>query len=132
MNAEVNNLQGWKISPECGEIIGMYMEDGWPGDYAGALEAASDYLKTVVVRGDGLDVVVFGVDETALSNMDFYRHHNYGDAKVGIIFLSGRPESQREVTAENLIAAGFDQGWEELILRTPEENALTKRVQVAT
>jgi len=43
---------------------------------------------------------------------------------VKVIFLTGRPEMQREATARNLRAQGFD-GWEKLILRQPEEAKLT-------
>ncbi|KAL3681262.1 hypothetical protein R1sor_024218 [Riccia sorocarpa] len=106
------------------------------------MEAASDYLKSIPVRGDGRDVVVMGVDDSALSNLGFFREHKYGwsahpkvlevyaelkDAKIGVVILSGRPESQRAITTENLIEAGFNAGWEDLILRTPEEEALTNR-----
>ncbi len=35
---------------------------------------------------------------------------------VGVFFITGRPESQREATEKNLRAAGFDH-WQELILR---------------
>ncbi|KAL2643312.1 hypothetical protein R1flu_010899 [Riccia fluitans] len=157
MNAEVNNLPGFKISPECKYQLAGYMEHGAGIDFVGGMAGASDYLKTLEIRGDGLDVVVIGVDDTALSNLDFFRNHSYGgdeyseavwnewiykkggkshpkllelynqitDAKVGVIFLSWRPESQRDVTAENLISEGYNRGWEDLILRSSEENALT-------
>ncbi|KAL3696581.1 hypothetical protein R1sor_010657 [Riccia sorocarpa] len=112
-----------------GDLWHIYMDNkgGWYGDFGGAIQVASDYFKTIRVHGDGLDVVVMGIDETALSNMEFFRKHNYGNAKVGIFFVSARSESQRDVTAENLIAAGYDQGWEGLILRQSHEDALTNK-----
>ncbi|KAL2643310.1 hypothetical protein R1flu_010897 [Riccia fluitans] len=155
MNAEVNNLQGWVVPSECKSNVAAYMEVKYHIDFAGAIEAASDYLKTVRVQGDGLDVVVMDIDETALSNLEYYVEHNYGAevfnetvwdewvykkkgvafeqtlalfnqlkaAKIGTIFLTGRPESQRNATAANLIAAGYE-GWTELMLRLPHENGL--------
>jgi acid phosphatase len=39
-------------------------------------------------------------------------------------FITGRPESQREQTAQNLAAAGYSD-WATLVLRAPEERSLT-------
>ncbi|KAL3696588.1 hypothetical protein R1sor_010664 [Riccia sorocarpa] len=156
MNAEVNNLQGWVVPRECKRNVAAYIESAYHVDFAGAIHAASDYLKTVEVQGDGLDVVVMDIDETALSNLEYYINHHYGAevfnetvwddwvyekkavafkhtlklfnelkaAKIGTVFLTGRPESQRNITAANLEAAGY-KGWTELLLRSPEEVGLT-------
>jgi acid phosphatase len=43
---------------------------------------------------------------------------------VPVFFLTGRPESQRDVTEKNLRAVGFD-GWQELILRSQAQTSLT-------
>lgn len=43
---------------------------------------------------------------------------------VDVFFLTGRPEAQREATARDLKAQGFD-GWEQLILRGKEQGSLT-------
>ena len=43
---------------------------------------------------------------------------------VSVFFLTGRPESQRAVTEQNLRSQGFD-GWARLILRAPEQKSLT-------
>jgi acid phosphatase len=43
---------------------------------------------------------------------------------VSVIFLTGRSESQRAVTEQNLRAAGFD-NWQQLILRQPDEDSAT-------
>lgn len=43
---------------------------------------------------------------------------------VAVVFLTGRSEAQRAATEKNLRSAGFD-GWEQLILRTPEQAGLT-------
>ena len=43
---------------------------------------------------------------------------------VAVIFLTGRTESQRAVTEQNLRNAGFD-NWQQLILRQPDEESAT-------
>ncbi|XP_022159547.1 acid phosphatase 1 [Momordica charantia] len=42
------------------------------------------------------------------------------DLGFKVVLLTGRSESQREVTTQNLIDAGY-YGWERLILRTPDD-----------
>lgn len=79
LNEEVNNFQGWIVSPRCKDHVASYMHGGqYYIDFAGAIRAASDYLKTLPAEGDGLDVVVMDIDETALSNLEYYVQHNYG------------------------------------------------------
>lgn len=94
--------------------------------------------------------VIFDIDETTLSNYEEMVGADFGydstrfngwvnSAKapaipgtlrifkeaqqlgVSVIFLTGRPESQRAVTEQNLRAQGFD-NWQELILR-PQDQA---------
>jgi len=43
---------------------------------------------------------------------------------VSVFFLTGRPETQKPPTEKNLRAQGFD-NWQQLILRTPDQAALT-------
>ncbi len=43
---------------------------------------------------------------------------------VSVFFLTGRPESQRAATEQNLRSQGFD-GWQQLILRAPAEARAT-------
>jgi acid phosphatase len=43
---------------------------------------------------------------------------------VGVFFLTGRPEEQRPATEQNLRSQGFT-NWQQLMLRTPEEKALS-------
>ncbi len=43
---------------------------------------------------------------------------------VAVIFITGRTESQRAVTEQNLRNAGFD-NWQQLILRQPDEESST-------
>ncbi|KAL6890130.1 hypothetical protein ACP4OV_008893 [Aristida adscensionis] len=100
------------------------------------------------IAGDGKEVWVFDIDETALSSLPYYATHGFGIrpfnatsfieyvklgtapalpetqrlykklVSLGIrpVFLSGRPDSQRAVTAENLRRQGYS-GWEKLLLK---------------
>lgn len=93
--------------------------------------------------------IVLDIDETSLSNWDVETHDDFGyipadsnwcvalhcataidgtlrlfrEAErdnVAVFFITGRSESQRQATAANLIAAGYDH-WEGLYLR-PEDH----------
>lgn len=93
--------------------------------------------------------LIFDIDETSLSNYeemnaadfayDSTRFNAWVDSAkapaipgtfrifkeaqrlgVSVFFLTGRPESQRAVTEQNLRAQGFD-NWQELILRPPDQ-----------
>lgn len=153
-NSQVNNAQGWKVIPEeCEELVAQYMNNGqYAVDMEGVAMAALKYLKGIAPRDDGKDVVIFDIDETALSNLPYYHQHRYG-AEVfdhplfskwveegeapaipamlslytalladnwGVVFMTGRVESQRNITSENLLAVGYE-GWTTLLLRSPSE-----------
>lgn len=76
----VSLLQGWQTVPEeCVGIVGAYMEGPqFKADSAGVTTAAETFLTSVTLSGDGKDIVVFDIDETALSNLPYYRKHKYG------------------------------------------------------
>ncbi len=108
--------------------------------------AARDYLnaRLRMQPPEGKMAAVFDIDETALSNWQamadcgfcaysvesklYSLAHDpaitpvlelYNDAKskgVTVFFLTGRPNSQRDLTAENLKEAGY-KDWAELIMR---------------
>ncbi|KAE8709135.1 Mitochondrial-processing peptidase subunit alpha isoform 1 [Hibiscus syriacus] len=63
------------------------------------------YAQSLTLGGDGKDVWVFDIDETTLSNLPYYAQHGFG-----------KPEDQRDVTANNLRQAGYHT-WEKLILK---------------
>lgn len=79
-NSQVNNAQGWKVIPEaCEDVVRHYMNDGqYALDMEGVAMAALEYLKGILPRDDGMDVVIFDIDETALSNLPYYHQHRYG------------------------------------------------------
>ncbi|KAG0618248.1 hypothetical protein M758_4G048700 [Ceratodon purpureus] len=79
LNAEVNNLQGFPLSEKCVNFVARYVDSGqYHSDFAVAVEAARSYLNTIEPDQDGLDIVIFDIDETSLSNMQYYAAHNYG------------------------------------------------------
>jgi acid phosphatase len=153
-NSQVNNLQGWlEVPEECEGMVAHYMNHGqYDVDADGVVTAMADYLSDVVPQGDGMDVVIFDIDETALSNLPYYQQHRYGcerfvhaifsewveegiapviasvlrlykelqAGKWGVILMTGRMERQRNITTQNLLAAGYD-SWTSLILRSPED-----------
>ncbi len=118
--------------------------------------AAREYLRARLNSppGTGKPAAVFDIDETALSNWQamadcgfcaysiesklYSIAHDsaitpvlelYNDARssgVAVFFLTGRPNSQREVTAENLKEVGY-KDWTDLIMR-PEGDKSPARV----
>lgn len=79
LNAEMNNLQGYLLPPECRTFVASYVHSGqYYVDFAVAVEAARQYLNTLQVHQDGRDLVVLDIDETSLSNMPYFAAHNYG------------------------------------------------------
>lgn len=53
--------------------------------------------------------------------------NNLQAANFGIVFLTGRPESQRSITTKNLESAGY-KNWTQLILKSPGEGGTTAAV----
>lgn len=83
-NAEVNNLQRWSLPSQCQKYVATYVESGqYLSDVAGATEAARNYLKGLDIQPDGSDIIVLDIDETALSNLPYYREHHYGYMALG-------------------------------------------------
>lgn len=73
LNGELNNVQGWILSDECKNYVAHYVQSGqYHSDFKVAVDAAQDYLETVTVPKDGHDLIVLDIDETCLSNMDYY------------------------------------------------------------
>ncbi|CAH8322429.1 unnamed protein product [Eruca vesicaria subsp. sativa] len=77
---ETNNAITWKVVPsECVSYLETYYNKGqFDNDYNVVARYALDFAKTVKIGGDGKDAWVFDVDETLLSNLDYYKAHTYG------------------------------------------------------
>ncbi|KAL2630425.1 hypothetical protein R1flu_015111 [Riccia fluitans] len=77
-NGELNNIQGWMPPPECEAYIASYMEKGqYEADVYVAFSAARSYLQSIVPT-EGVDAVVFDIDDTVLSCLPYYQLHHYG------------------------------------------------------
>jgi hypothetical protein len=81
-------------------------------NYAGLV--ASGFTATgsagVIVSGTGTAI------GPTRSLYRFARNH-----KVGVFFVTGRPDSLRAVTVRNLKAAGYGQGWKDLAMKPTDE-----------
>ncbi|KAK3018946.1 hypothetical protein RJ639_003543 [Escallonia herrerae] len=75
---ETNNLQKWTSVPqECKDYVARYMlGKGYPQDCEAATAAALEYAKSLKLAGDGKDVWVFDIDQTALSLLPYYTQPN--------------------------------------------------------
>lgn len=71
---ETNNIQGWTHIPEtCIDYVSNYMLGNQYYDDCDLVVAeAYKYAKGLNLTGDGKDIWVFDVDDTALSNIPFY------------------------------------------------------------
>eukprot|EP01018_Ginkgo_biloba_P016039 Gb_01129 [translate_table: standard] len=154
LNVELNNIQNWKAVPEeCVKYIEHYMLEGqYEKDVATAIDHAILYAKEFRPVGDGMDVWILDVDDTSLSNLEYYKGRKFGGelfdpisfniwalsgqcpalsptlelykqliaSGFKVFFISGRHESQRIITEENLISKGYTD-WAGLILRGEAE-----------
>ncbi|KAF3434143.1 hypothetical protein FNV43_RR25246 [Rhamnella rubrinervis] len=78
--AETNNLSPWKTIPqECADYVKDYMNGReYVMDLRRVSEEAKVYANGVELSGDGMDVWIFDIDETLLSNLPYYAEHGYG------------------------------------------------------
>eukprot|EP00250_Pteridium_aquilinum_P005101 c15245_g1_i2 orf=484-1431(+) len=166
LNVELNNLQGQAVPLECSQKISEYVHGGqYLNDFKAVVDLARRYLNGLVVDNSKNHTIVLDIDETALSNFLYSsrRIETYMDlifvppmekfesfpmvplldlysellaANWNIVFLSERPASAWNATAQNLVAAGY-KSWVFLILRSDDEAGMTaqeykssKRVQL--
>ncbi|KAJ4899321.1 hypothetical protein Rs2_13272 [Raphanus sativus] len=78
--AETNNAGTWDVIPStCVDSVAGYLNgDQYGSDYGVIADYALAFAKTVQVSGDGKDVWIFDIDETLLTNLDYYKAHGYG------------------------------------------------------
>lgn len=77
---ETNNAISWKVVPsKCVSYLETYYSKGqFDNDYNVVANYALAFAETVKMGGDGKDAWVFDVDETLLSNLEYYKAHSYG------------------------------------------------------
>ncbi|KAJ6825334.1 putative acid phosphatase 1 [Iris pallida] len=80
LSVETNNAGPWEVVPKkCLGFVERYVNGHrYSSDVKVAAGEAISFAHTVEIAGDGKDVWVFDVDETLLSNLDYYRLHGYG------------------------------------------------------
>ncbi|KAK3042278.1 hypothetical protein RJ639_001873, partial [Escallonia herrerae] len=71
---ETDNVRDWDVVPEaCEDYVGRYMLGNQYRDDCNAVgDAALGYAASLKLAGDGKDMWVFDIDETALSNLPYY------------------------------------------------------------
>ncbi|KAH0941121.1 hypothetical protein HID58_000758 [Brassica napus] len=72
-------MEGGSIPSKCVSYLETYYSKGqFDKDYSLVASYALAFAKTVKMGGDGKDAWVFDVDETLLSNLEYYKTHIYG------------------------------------------------------
>ncbi|KAK3004977.1 hypothetical protein RJ639_019821 [Escallonia herrerae] len=71
---ETDNVRDWDVVPDaCEDYVGRYMLGNQYRDDCNAVgDAALGYAASLKLAGDGKDMWVFDIDETALSNLPYY------------------------------------------------------------
>ncbi|KAE9584658.1 hypothetical protein Lal_00023543 [Lupinus albus] len=77
---EANNIIRFKTIPaECKDYIRDYiLEDQSRADIKTVLSEAYSYAKSLDIVNGGNYTWVFDIDETLLSNIEYYAHHGFG------------------------------------------------------
>ncbi|RDX96374.1 Stem 28 kDa glycoprotein [Mucuna pruriens] len=148
LGVEAHNVVDWTSIPEdCIGYVGNYLlGDQYRSDSKTVNQQAYFYARTLNFTDK--DVWIFDIDETTLSNLQYYADHGFGSEPynatafnewvelgeapalpetlklykkllnlgINIVFLTGRPLSQKAVTATNLKLAGYHK-WMKLILK---------------
>ncbi|KAF7136028.1 hypothetical protein RHSIM_Rhsim08G0228500 [Rhododendron simsii] len=77
---ETDNIRDWDLVPEaCENYVGHYMlGHQYRKDCNAVGYSALQYAKSLKLTGDGKDIWVFDIDETALSNLPYYARPENG------------------------------------------------------
>ncbi|XP_059642645.1 stem 28 kDa glycoprotein-like [Cornus florida] len=77
LGVETHNIIGWSTIPQaCENYVGHYMlGHQYRKDSKAVTDEALLYAKSLALGGDGKDIWVFDIDETALSNLPYYAEH---------------------------------------------------------
>ncbi|MED6219618.1 hypothetical protein PIB30_037420 [Stylosanthes scabra] len=149
LHAELNNLEGYYVPNICRDLSVNYVKEGQYGrDMELTSSMIHDYFNTVTPSYDGLDSVLMDIDNifpmNPRSSNLFHRFQNDNisncikeakniklrvllrlyvnlqSAGWSIILLSRVSETQRNVTINHLVSAGFT-SWSSLFMRTKDE-----------
>lgn len=81
MNVELHNIREFEVVPEeCTQYVKKYVTSTqYDVDSELAMEECTVYLSTSCeLKKDGRDAWIFDIDDTLLSNVPYYKKHNYG------------------------------------------------------
>ncbi|MQL05493.1 hypothetical protein EI015_25810, partial [Escherichia coli] len=80
LGVEAHNIINWKTIPQvCVGYIGNYLLGyQYRSDSKAVAREAYLYAKSLSLSGDGKDIWVFDIDETSLSNLQYYADHGFG------------------------------------------------------
>lgn len=81
LNVELNNIRKFsEVSAECVDFVSKYMSSSqYKYDVQRATEEAALFLtENFVLGSDGKDAWIFDIDDTLLSNVPYYKKHNFG------------------------------------------------------
>ncbi|KAF3457841.1 hypothetical protein FNV43_RR02501 [Rhamnella rubrinervis] len=90
MNVELHNIREFKVVPEeCIGYIKKYVTSTqYDVDSELAMEECTVYLSTSCdFKKDGRDAWIFDIDDTLLSNVPYYKKHNYGGENLNLTSL---------------------------------------------
>ncbi|XP_020540915.1 acid phosphatase 1 isoform X2 [Jatropha curcas] len=77
---EANNVGGWRTVPaQCLHHIETYMTAGqYDRDLEFIVDQILNYVRGIVLSGDGLDAWILDVDDTCISNVIYYKGKRFG------------------------------------------------------
>ncbi|CAK9150569.1 unnamed protein product [Ilex paraguariensis] len=118
---ETNTIQGWRLVPKnCKDYVGHYMlGKQYREDCDVVAKAALEYAKSLKLAGDGKDVWVLDIDETALSNLPYYARSDVAfgqDSETGTTSLVYKSNKRKELvkTGYRILGNMGDQ-WSDLL-----------------
>ncbi|KAF8397345.1 hypothetical protein HHK36_016258 [Tetracentron sinense] len=153
LHAELNSLEADEFPTICKTHAIWYIKEGkYLSDLNYTIWLVESYFSTVTPQDDGLDVVLMDVDDMFSSNPHYSnllqsRFDQYGgddwikeakhmshmlimklykklrDGGWSFIFITRKPEKQRNATIERLVSAGYG-GWSSLVMRLDNETQI--------
>ncbi|RVW51998.1 Acid phosphatase 1 [Vitis vinifera] len=129
LGVETHNIIEWSTVPQvCESYVGHYMlGDQYRKDSGAVVYEAISHAQSLKLAGDGKDIWVEAYNSTQFNNWIYEGkapplpeslklYKKLQSLGIKPVFITGRPEAQRNVTAANLQNAGYHT-WEKLILK---------------
>ncbi|CAJ1862258.1 unnamed protein product [Sphenostylis stenocarpa] len=145
--AELNNLEGYNLPTICRDLAVHYIKGGqYARELDLTMSVIDDYFKSVIPLKDGSDVVLMDIDDLFPRNYSSNLFHRFSNDSTSncikeannvklmfvlrlymylqtggwsIILLSRETRTNRNVTINHLVSAGF-RSWSALIMRAED------------